>query len=102
MYCRNNPIKHVDPSGESVVIAGIAITGELIALIGTGIVIRGYLASKAFVKAFTNSVNKGKTIRDNILFFCIINRKNGRLLIIIKLEDAYGRNVLFSMSTDSA
>ena len=67
-YCRNNPIKYVDPTGEAVVIAGIAITGELIALIGTGIVVLGYLASKAFVNAFTTAINNGKTLRDSILY----------------------------------
>ena len=68
VYCRNNPIKYVDPTGEAVVIAGIAITGELIALIGTGIVVLGYLASKAFVNAFTTAINNGKTLRDSILY----------------------------------
>lgn len=68
VYCRNNPIKYVDPTGEAVVIAGIAITGELLALIGTGIVILGYLASKAFVNAFTSAINTGKSIRDSIIY----------------------------------
>ena len=68
VYCRNNPIKYIDPTGESLVIAGIAISGELLALLGTGIVIFSYLASKAFVSAFTTAINTGKSIRDSIIY----------------------------------
>ena len=68
VYCRNNPIKYIDPTGKSLVIAGIAISGELLALLGTGIVIFAYLASKAFVSAFTTAINTGKSIRDSIIY----------------------------------
>ena len=68
VYCRNNPVKYVDPSGESVVIAGVVITGELIALIGTGIAILGYIANKAFVNAFTSAVNSGNSVKDGITY----------------------------------
>lgn len=68
VYCRNNPIMYVDLNGEAVVIAGIVITGEVLALIGTGFVIFGYLASKAFVSAFTSAINNRKTIRDSIIY----------------------------------
>ena len=68
VYCRNNPTKYVDPSGESVVIAGMVLSGELLALLGTGFMILGYLASKVFVDAFTSAVNMGKSIRDSIIY----------------------------------
>ena len=68
VYCRNNPVKYVDPSGESAVIAGVAISTEMLALIGTGIVILGHLASKVFVNAFVSSIEQGKSIKDSIIY----------------------------------
>ena len=68
VYCRNNPIKYIDPSGESLTIAGIVISGKALAILGSGIMIFAYLASEAFINAFTEAVKLGKSIWDSITY----------------------------------
>ncbi len=68
VYGNQNPALYVDLNGEVAMIAGIAITGEMLTLIGTGVVVLGYLASKAFIRAFTEAVNLGNTIRNSIIY----------------------------------
>lgn len=68
IYGNNNPVIYADENGESIIIAGVAISNEVAALIGTGTVILGYLASKAFVDAFVSSIKQKKSIIDSIKF----------------------------------
>ena len=68
-YCMNNPMNFIDPSGKfALTIAGVVISGEALALLGSGIMICAYLASDVFVDAFTEAMKLGKSIWDSITY----------------------------------
>ena len=67
VYCRNNPTKYIDPSGESIVIAGVTISAATVLKL-LGVSALSVAASKVYIEKFKTAIALGKTIYDSVLY----------------------------------
>ena len=67
-YCMDNPVVYKDSTGKSAFLGGIIVSSEFLPILGSTIVILGYIGNEMFVKAFNVAISLGKTIKDSLLY----------------------------------